>query len=134
MDDIAGAVRAICPTGVTRAFEAVGRPETAELAFSLLAPGGIATVLGLMPAGSRISVPADALIEGDRRIQGAYMGANRFLADIALLTDHYRGGRLDLESMVTAVVTINALDDGFAAMRSPGSIRTVALLGEGLAA
>ena len=36
--------------------------------------------------------------------------------------------------MVTAVVTINALDDGFAAMRSPGSIRTVALLGEGLAA
>ena len=96
MDDIAGAVRAICPTGVTRAFEAVGRPETAELTFSLLAPGGIATVLGLMPAGSRISVPADALIEGDRRIQGAYMGANRFLADIALLTDHYRGGRLDL--------------------------------------
>lgn len=133
-DDVAAGVRALCPAGVTRAFEAVGRPETAELAFSLLAPGGVATILGLMPEGSRISISADTLIEGDRRIQGAYMGANRFLADIALLTDHYRGGQLDLESMVTAVVTLDALDEGFAAMRSPGSIRTVALFTEGRAA
>lgn len=133
-DDVRRAVLSICPGGVTRAFEAVGRPETAELAFSLLATGGIATILGLMPAGSKIAVDAAGLIEGDRKLQGAYMGANRFLADVSLLTDHYRTGVLDLESMVTGVVTLDQLDAGFEAMRAPGSIRTVADLREGYAA
>ncbi|MDN4596687.1 Zn-dependent alcohol dehydrogenase [Leifsonia virtsii] len=124
-DDVRGRVDTIAPNGVTRAFEAVGRPATAELAFSLLAPGGVATILGLMPEGSRINVDASALIEGDRKLQGAYMGGNRFLADIDLLTDHHRTGRLDLESMVTGVVSLNDINDGFDAMRDPQSIRTV---------
>ncbi len=123
--DVRERVLAIRPGGVTRSFEAVGRPETAELAFSLLAPGGVATILGLMPEGSRISVDAAPLIEGDRRIQGAYMGANRFLADLPSLADHHRSGRLDLEAMVTMVVPPERMNEGFAAMREPSSIRTV---------
>lgn len=119
------AVLAIIPEGVTRAFEAVGRPATAELAFSVLAPGGIATILGLMPAGSTITIEASALIEGDRHLQGAYMGANRFLSDVTALTDHYRSGRLDLDSMVTAVVNLDGINAGFDAMRTPSAIRTV---------
>lgn len=130
-EDTRDAVLAIVPKGVTRAFEAVGRPSTAELAFSLLAPGGVATILGLMPAGSRISIEASALIEGDRRLQGAYMGGNRFLADIATLTDHYRSGGLDLDSMVTAVVDLDGLNAGFAAMLTPYAIRTVLSFDEG---
>ena len=119
------AVLAIVPDGVTRAFEAVGRPATAELAFSLLAPGGVATILGLMPPGSTIRIDASDLIEGDRRLQGAYMGANRFLADVTALTDHYRSGRLDLESMITGTVTLEDIDAGFSAMTGPAAIRTV---------
>lgn len=119
------AVFAISPGGVSHVFEAVGRPQTAELAFSLLAPGGVATILGLMPEGSRISVDAAALIEGDRRLQGAYMGANRFLADVDPLTDHYRSGRLDLDSMVTHIVNLADIEVGFQAMQRPSAIRSV---------
>ncbi|WP_440711784.1 zinc-binding dehydrogenase [Herbiconiux sp. YIM B11900] len=124
-DDVRTEVLALTVGGVTRAFEAVGRPETAELAFSVLAPGGVATILGLMPVDSTIPIDAASLIEGSRRIQGAYMGANRFLADVAFLVDHAKSGRLDLSSMVTEVVTLEDINTGFEAMRSPASIRTV---------
>lgn len=119
------------PGGVTHAFEAVGRPATAELAFSILAPGGIATILGLMPEGSRISIDAAALVEGDRRVQGAYMGGNRFLADVATLTDHHFAGRLDLEWLITGSVALEGINEGFDAMASPSSVRTVVAFGEG---
>ncbi|WP_372968396.1 Zn-dependent alcohol dehydrogenase [Microbacterium sp.] len=123
--EVIDAVREIAPEGVTRSFEAVGRPETAELAFDLLAPRGIATILGLMPAGKRISIDAGALIEGDRRIQGAYMGANQFLADVPLLVEQYERGVLDLRAMVTSVIPFSDINAGLQAMRSPGTIRTV---------
>jgi alcohol dehydrogenase/S-(hydroxymethyl)glutathione dehydrogenase/alcohol dehydrogenase len=55
---------------------------TAELAFDVLATGGTATILGLMPEGERLSISADALVYGDRVLRGAYMGANRFLSDV----------------------------------------------------
>lgn len=119
------AVLALIPGGVTRAFEAVGRPATAELAFGVLAPGGAATILGLMPPGSTIRIEASDLIEGDRRLQGAYMGGNRFLADVTALSDHYHSGRLDLLSMVTGTVSLEDINAGFSAMTNPSVIRTV---------
>jgi alcohol dehydrogenase/S-(hydroxymethyl)glutathione dehydrogenase/alcohol dehydrogenase len=134
VDNARDAVLSIVPGGVTRSFEAVGRPETAELAFSLLAPGGVATVLGLMPPGSRIGLDAVALIEGDRRIQGAYMGSNRFLADLGPLLEHCRRGSFDLDAMVTSVIDLERINEGFAAMRGPSSIRTVVSFAEGIAA
>jgi len=113
------------PDGVTHAIEAVGRPQTAELAFAILAPTGTATILGLMPAGETLTVSADALVYGDRVLQGAYMGANRFLSDVEMFTDHYVTGRLDLDAMVTAELPFTAINEGFAAMSDPTTIRIV---------
>jgi S-(hydroxymethyl)glutathione dehydrogenase / alcohol dehydrogenase len=119
------AVRELLPHGVSHAFEAVGSPATAELAFALLAPTGTATILGLMPEGKTLSIPADALIYGDRRLQGAYMGANRFLADVDVFTDHYASGRLDLDAMVTTEIPFDDVNDGFDAMADPSTVRIV---------
>lgn len=119
------AVRTIIPEGVTHAIEAVGRTATAELAFACLAPTGTATILGLMPDDSRLNIPAEALVYGDRAIRGAYMGANRFLSDVTMFTDHYRSGRLDLDSMITQVVPFADINQGLAAMASPETVRIV---------
>jgi alcohol dehydrogenase/S-(hydroxymethyl)glutathione dehydrogenase/alcohol dehydrogenase len=119
------AVHQIQPGGVTRAFEAVGSPATAELAFAVLAPTGTATILGLMPEGKTLTIPADALIYGDRTLQGAYMGANRFLADIDVFCDHYAAGRLDLDAMVTDEIAFSAINDGLDAMSEATTIRIV---------
>lgn len=118
-------VKELLPGGVTHAIEAVGRPQTAQLAFDILAPTGTATILGLMPAGERLSISADALVYGDRVLQGAYMGANRFLSDVAMFTDHYAGGRLDLDAMVTAELPFEKINEAFVAMSDPNTIRVV---------
>ena len=119
------------PEGVTHAIEAVGRPQTASLAFDLLAPGGTATILGLMPEGESLSIPADALIYGDRRIQGAYMGANRFPSDVEMFFDHYRGGQLDLDAMVTDVIPFAEVNEGLASMSLPTTVRIVMNMAQG---
>ena len=118
-------VKALVPGGVDHSIEAVGRRQTAELAFALLANNGTATILGLMPAGERLSIPADDLVYGDRRLQGAYMGANRLISDIDMFTDHYANGRLDLDAMVTSVLPFDSINEGFEAMADPGTIRVV---------
>lgn len=118
-------IKSIVPEGVTHAIEAVGRTATAELAFACLAPTGTATILGLMPHDSRLNISADALVYGDRAIRGAYMGVNRFLSDVVMFTDHYRAGRLDLDSMVTQVVDFADINEGLAAMARPETVRIV---------
>lgn len=126
LEETVAAVHEIVPGGVDHAIEAVGRTVTAELAFACLAPNGAATILGLMPEGARLSLPADALVYGDRIVRGAYMGSNRFLSDVAMFSDHYRSGRLDLDSMVTKVIDFADINDGLAAMSEPDTVRVVA--------
>jgi alcohol dehydrogenase/S-(hydroxymethyl)glutathione dehydrogenase/alcohol dehydrogenase len=120
-----GRIEQLVPGGVSHAIEAVGRQQTAELAFDVLAPSGTATILGLMRAGERLSISADALVYGDRKLQGAYMGANRFLSDVQMFTDHYHSDRLNLDDMVTAVLPFTQINEGFAAMKEPTTIRVV---------
>jgi len=118
-------LRELFPSGMTHVIEAVGRRQTAELAFRMLAPTGTATILGLMPAGEQLSIPTDELIYGDRVLQGAYMGANRFLSDVDMFSEHYTAGRLDLDAMVTRTIPFQTINDGFAAMADPTTIRVV---------
>jgi alcohol dehydrogenase/S-(hydroxymethyl)glutathione dehydrogenase/alcohol dehydrogenase len=80
-----------------------------------------------------VTIDADALVYGDRRIQGAYMGANRFLSDVEMLVDHYRAGRLDLDAMVTSVLPFDQINEGLAQMRTPGTVRVVVSLDGGRA-
>jgi S-(hydroxymethyl)glutathione dehydrogenase / alcohol dehydrogenase len=115
----------LLPFGFSHSIEAVGRSVTAELAFDVLAPGGTATILGLMPEGERLSISADALVYGDRGLRGACMGASRFLSDVEVYTDHYLAGRLDLDGMITAELPFARINEGFAQMPDPATIRIV---------
>lgn len=124
------ALRALRPDGFSHAIEAVGRPDTAELAFAALEPTGTATILGLMQPGQQLSISADELVYGDRRLQGAYMGANRFLSDVEMFTDHYEAGRLDIDAMVTTTLPFRNINEGLEAMAHPATVRVVLELSE----
>lgn len=124
-DDILTALEAVSPGGVDKSFEAVGSPATAALAFDILAPGGTATILGLQPSGNTITVNAEKLIEGDRKITGAYMGANQFGKDMSAFLDHHASGNLRLADMVSSRWRFEDINEGFDAMKDPNSIRAV---------
>jgi alcohol dehydrogenase/S-(hydroxymethyl)glutathione dehydrogenase/alcohol dehydrogenase len=115
----------ICPGGVDKSFEAVGSPHTAAQAFDILASSGTATILGLEKSGSRISIDAERLIEGDRKLRGAYMGMNQLPRDMLAFNAHHRSGELQLDRMVTSRWCFEEINEGFAAMQQPDAIRSV---------
>jgi S-(hydroxymethyl)glutathione dehydrogenase/alcohol dehydrogenase len=101
--------------GVDHAIEAVGSVATVEQSFAITRPGGTTTVVGLVPAGSHVSIPTDDLFY-ERRLQGSVMGSNDFKTDVPRYIEMYRDGRLNLGDMVTQRIRLDQINDGFASM------------------
>ena len=74
--DAAGAARVRATMnggrGADAVFEAVGRPETWELAVAVARPGGEVNLHGGCPAGSTVTLPTGPMHYGELRIQGSY--------------------------------------------------------------
>ena len=127
--DIVGRIVEMTGGGVEHAIEAVGLRITAENAFNVLRPGGMATIVGLLPEGEQISVPATALTF-DRRLQGSNMGSNRFRIDIPNYLRLYQDGRLLLDELISARIGLDEVDDALVALDGgDGITRSVAVFG-----
>jgi S-(hydroxymethyl)glutathione dehydrogenase/alcohol dehydrogenase len=111
------AVHEISGGGVDHAFEAIGLKATAEQAFAMLRKGGTATVIGMVPFGEKIEIDAFQLLL-EKRLQGSNMGSNRFRVDMPQYIEWYMAGRLKLDELVSAVLPLEKINDGFAALRS----------------
>ena len=119
------ALMELVPDGVDFSFEAVGRAETAELAFALLAPGGTCTVLGMVPDETPIRVTASSLYFDERRLQGAFIGSSRFTSDVPELIALYAQGRLHLDGMITHTFGLDQINEGFMVLASGDALRVV---------
>ena len=119
------ALMELVPDGVDFSFEAVGRAETAELAFAVLAPGGTCTVLGMVPDETPIRVTASSLYFDERRLQGAFIGSSRFTSDVPELIALYAQGRLHLDAMITHTFGLDQINEGFKVLASGDALRVV---------
>jgi S-(hydroxymethyl)glutathione dehydrogenase / alcohol dehydrogenase len=117
--------REILPAGVDFSFEAVGRAETAELAFALLSPGGTCTVLGMVPDETPIHVPPSSLYFHEKKLQGAFIGSSRFTTDVPALAELYTQGRLLLDEMITHTFDLDDINTAFATLASGEALRVV---------
>lgn len=97
-------------------FEAIGRRETAELAFDILAPGGVCTVLGMVPDSTPIRVAASELYFHEKTLRGAFIGSSRFTLDIPQLVEMYGRGRLKLDEMITHEVCFEDLNSAMSTL------------------
>ncbi|AHH16625.1 Zn-dependent alcohol dehydrogenase [Nocardia nova] len=127
--DTVAAVRELTQGGVDYSFEAVGLAATVEQAFAMLGPGGTATVVGLVPDSQPISLRASELFLLEKRLQGALMGSNQFPTDIPGYVRYYEQGRLNLDDMLSAIVSLDEINEGFELMRNAGGTRVVARIG-----
>ena len=110
--------------GVHNSFECIGLKQTAEAAFQMLRSRGTATIIGMIPVGTKIEIHGVALL-GERRLQGCMMGSNHFRLDIPRLIDFYLQGRLKLDEMISGRLPLAQINEGFAALQKGGISRNV---------
>jgi S-(hydroxymethyl)glutathione dehydrogenase/alcohol dehydrogenase len=91
----------------------------------MLGRGGTATVIGMVPFGVNLEIPAVELYLEDKRIQGCTMGSNRFRVDMPWMCSLYLEGRLKLDEMVTAHRTLDEINEGYDDMRHGRGLRTL---------
>jgi S-(hydroxymethyl)glutathione dehydrogenase/alcohol dehydrogenase len=113
--------------GVDYSFEAIGLRETAEQCYQMLRPGGAATIIGMIPEGTKIEIDAGTFLRRDRKLQGSSMGSNQFRIDMPRYIEFYRQGRLKLDEMVSQHMKLEQLNQAFEDMKQGGVARTVVM-------
>ena len=119
-----GEVRELTGGGVQYSFEAIGLKQTAEQAFSMLRPGGTATIIGMIPIGVKIELTGAAFLQ-EKKIQGSMMGSNRFRVDMPRFIDFYLAGKLHLDEMVSKRIKLSQVNEAFVDMKSGSVARSV---------
>src|SRR5271157_4298304 len=108
--------------GVPYSFEAIGLKATAEQCFAMLRPGGVATIIGMIPFGTKIELHGADFLR-DRKIQGTSMGGNRFRVDMPRLLELYVQGKLKLDHMISGHIKLSEINEGFAKMKTGAPVR-----------
>jgi S-(hydroxymethyl)glutathione dehydrogenase / alcohol dehydrogenase len=108
--------------GVPYSFEAIGLKTTAEQSFAMLRPGGVATIIGMIPLGTKIELHGADFLR-DRKIQGTSMGGNHFRIDMPRLLELWRQGRLKLDSLISGRIKLAQINEGFASLKSGAPVR-----------
>src|SRR4051794_3944836 len=125
-EGLAGAVAELTGgDGFDYAFEVVGRSETVRSAWDATRRGGTTVVVG---AGSRtdmVSFSVGELFSGERKLLGCLYGSADVRTDFHRVLALWRAGRLDLTGLVSRRITLDGIDDAFAAMDGGDVVRSV---------
>jgi S-(hydroxymethyl)glutathione dehydrogenase/alcohol dehydrogenase len=71
----------------------------------------------MIPMGERVEIDGFQFLL-EKRIQGSNMGSNRFRIDMPQYVDWYLAGKLKLDELVSAVIPLEQINDGFGRLRS----------------
>ena len=95
----------------------VGTQQTIEQAFLSTHRGGTCVVVGVSPAGTRISIDPGLLLQ-QRVLTGSSFGAGHQRTDVPMLIDLYMAGQYQLHELITRRVPLST-----STMRSIGCSR-----------
>ena len=126
------AVRRLTDGGADFAFEVIGRPETIRLAWDAIRPGGTAVVVGLVPEGVEVSLPAIEFLS-DKSIRGTYYGSGDPAAELPELARLALDGHLDLAGVVTRVDELDGVEAALGRLRRGEGARTVLVIDAAIA-
>lgn len=122
--DAVEAVREMTGGGVRYSFEAIGLKPTVEQAFAMLRHGGVATMVGVPPMGTKIELDSFTLL-AERRLQGSMLGSNHFPLDIPRYIDLYMQGRLKLDTLISRRLPLDEINSAFDELRTGQVARSV---------
>ena len=124
VEDPIESVRDLTGGGADYAFEALGSPQTIELALQLTGRGGQAILVGMAPPDARIPVDALTLTVEERAVRGCWYGSCLPLRDFPILVDLYRSGRLRLDPLITRC-SLEDVNEAFRQIEAGSTARSV---------
>jgi alcohol dehydrogenase len=119
------AVRDATSGGVAFAFEMSGVPAALSAAYAMLRRGGLVVAAGLPEPKQTFSVPIAAMVSDERGIKGSYMGSCVPQRDLPLFLELYRQGRLPVNRLRSATVTLDTINEGFDRLARGETVRDV---------
>jgi S-(hydroxymethyl)glutathione dehydrogenase / alcohol dehydrogenase len=124
--DVAKRVRALCDgRGADHAIECVGRADTIRAAWSSTRRGGRTTVVGLGSTKDRLEFNALEVAYFARTLAGCMYGAADPRTDIPYLLECYRAGVLDLRTLVTRQIALDAVGEALTDLGAGVGARSV---------
>jgi S-(hydroxymethyl)glutathione dehydrogenase / alcohol dehydrogenase len=110
--------------GVDCVLEAAGKAAAFKLSLEAVRPGGEVIWLGKVDVEKEIAFRWGSMMQ-ERHIRRSSYGDARPARDFPLLVESYLNGNLMLDELITQRIGLNEINDGFSAMRSGASIRSV---------
>lgn len=109
--------------GVRYAFDIVGIAATARQGYDMLDRGGTLYQIGM--GSSTFELESLPNIFDRKAIQGVFMGSGVPKRDIAVLADLYLDGRLNLDDLVSAEISLGEVNEGYEKLKDPRVNRVV---------
>lgn len=119
------AVKEITRTGADAVIDFVGIPTVTAQGLEMLAVGGGLYLIGSLDPSGVLPVATLAQIGGQRRVQGVIMGSTVPRRDIPKCADLYLRGELHLDDLVSQQISIDEVEQGYAALRDSATTRVV---------
>ncbi len=113
--------------GADYSFDYAGNVNVMRQALECTHRGwGQSIVIGVAPAGAEISTRPFQLVTG-RVWKGSAFGGARGRTDVPKIVDWYMDGKIEIDPMITHLLTLDDINKGFDLMHSGESIRSVVL-------
>ena len=111
--------------GADYTFECIGNVKTMRQALECCHKGwGQSIIIGVAGAGEEISTRPFQLVTG-RVWKGSAFGGARGRTDVPKIVDWYMEGKINIDDLITHVMPIEKINEGFELMHQGESIRSV---------
>ena len=119
------AVLALTDGGADYTFDCTGNTEVMRTALEACHRGwGTSIIIGVAEAGKEIATRPFQLVTG-RNWRGTAFGGAKGRTDVPRIVDWYMNGRIEIDPMITHVLSLEEINKGFDLMHAGESIRSV---------
>ena len=128
--DAVEAVRAMTGGGADFAFEFAGAAIALENAYKMTKRGGTTVTAGLPPPDASLPVNIVSLVAEERTVKGSYIGTCVPIRDVPRYVALYKAGRLPVNRLMSGVIALDDINEGFDRLHKGDVVRLVIGFGE----
>ena len=116
---------ALTDGGADYSFECIGNVDVMRQALECCHRGwGVSVIIGVAGSGQEIKTRPFQLVTG-RVWKGTAFGGARGRTDVPKIVDSYMDGRINIDDLITHVLPLTSINEGFDLMHAGRSIRAV---------